>query len=124
MLLIIISIIMLILSIILIKVATENWFDGLLILGILIAFISGGTLIGCITALAIKPLIKNDFIARYETIKEMPTYNNDIRDATYTQSLIEINEEIKKCNIYINNKFIGIFEIKEICETEPLKKGE
>jgi hypothetical protein len=75
-----------------------------------------------IILLCIKPIDYKHFKIKYETIKEMTTSASDVRDATYTEKLIEINEEIKKNREFINNDFIGIFYNKEIANMELLGK--
>lgn len=75
-----------------------------------------------IILLCIKPIDYKNFKIKYETIKEMTTSASDVRDATYTEKLIEINEEIKKNREFINNDFIGIFYHKEIANMELLGK--
>ena len=72
----------------------------------------------------LKPINYKNFKIQYDTITEMQTAKNDIRDAEYTKNLIEINNEIKTNREYINSKWVGIFYNKKIAEMEILNKGE
>ena len=125
MIILIIAILLVVIGIILLIIDAKVgfWFDYD-IYGIISLFVGGLILFITILILLTKPISYKNFKVKYETIKEMVTSKNDIRDATFTNSLIEINEDIKSCNEYKNSVWIGIFQIKEICETEPLRKED
>lgn len=114
----------------------------LLITGILLCYLGEKdytsewkTVVGCINLyislililiisvlLLSKPVEYKKFKAKYESIKETITKTNDVRDATYTIKIIEVNEEIRNCRMMINSKWIGIFYNKRICDMELLEK--
>lgn len=98
--------------------SSDDWeFSGMMIL-----VISGIPLIIELMILLIKPLNYKNFKIKYDTIKETITSKDDIRDATFTSQLIEINQEIKSCNEYKNSAWVGIFQNERICEMDYLKK--
>ena len=72
--------------------------------------------------LIMKPISYKNFKIKYDTLKDTITSSDDIRDATFTKDLIEVNTEINKCRAYIDSKWIGIFFNKEMCELELLEK--
>ena len=63
-----------------------------------------------------------DFKIKYDNIKEIYTSKDDIRDATFTQNILEINEKIRECREYKDDIFYGIYQIKRICNLELLEK--
>lgn len=69
-----------------------------------------------------KPYNYKNFKIEYETVKETITQKDDVRDATYTMQIIEINQEIKYCREFKDSKWIGIFQNEKICEMELLEK--
>ena len=97
----------------------EFW-GGLSIVGLLLG---GVALFIMIIFLATKPYDYKRFKVEYDTIKETLTEKDDIRDATFTNKIIEINQEIRTCREFENSKWIGIFHNKKICRLELLKKG-
>ena len=127
MLLLIITIFLLILSgsIIYLCYHNDDWYSETL------PIISGiiGTL--AITALIIeigilisKPFNYKAFKIKYNVLKEQTTSKDDIRDATFTQNIIEINEEIIWCREYKDSIWIGLYQNEKICNTKLLKKDE
>lgn len=126
MLLLIFTILAIILGCIGLYYTTYSWKDHdifmgfsiiLLVLGIIFIVIEIGALI-------IKPIAYKDFKIKYDVIKEQITNKNDVRDATFTQNIIEINQEIMQCREYIDSVWVGIYENKKICDMELLKKDE
>jgi len=98
--------------------------DGLFYTGVFLFITNICILIAIILLLIIKPLICENFIVKYETLKETVTVSNDIRDTNYTQKLIEVNQEINCNKKFINNKWIGIFYSKRIAELDLLSREE
>lgn len=90
--------------------------------GIVISFVSGLLLIIALIALLTKPITYKNFKIEYDTIKETMTYKDDIRDATYTQNIININKQIRRCREYKDSNWLGIFQIEGICNAELLEK--
>ncbi len=96
----------------------DNW----ILSGAIILVFSSVFLIVELACLSLKPVGYKDFKIKYETIKETITSKDDIRDATFTNQLIEINQTIRSCNEYKDSMWFGIFQNKKICEMELLKK--
>ena len=96
----------------------DNW----ILLGAIILVFSGIFSIGELVFLSLKPVDYKNFKIKYDTIKETITSKDDIRDATFTNQLIEINQTIRSCNEYKDSIWVGIFQNKKICEMELLKK--
>ena len=69
-----------------------------------------------------KPFEYKTFKVKYDTIKETITFKDDIRDATFTNQIIEINSKIRSCNEFKDNQWIGIFQNKRICDLPLLNK--
>ena len=84
----------------------------------------GLSLVVMILVLLLKPVEYTDFKIKYETTKNMITNKDDIRDAAFTNNLLEINEDILTCRAYINSNWVGIFQNKNICDTELLSKED
>ena len=125
MILLIGTIVLLIIGIILTIIGSRDWdYDDLLYIGVTLIIIFGLILIAEITILLIKPLKYKQFKIEYDTIKETMTSKDDIRDATFTNNIIEINKEIRTCNEYKDSIWVNIFQNEKICETEIIKKGE
>jgi len=105
---------------------TYSWEDHGIIMGFSVVFLIIGLLLIVIeiVSLIIKPIEYKDFKIKYEVVKEQMTSKNDVRDATFTQNIIEINQEIMHCREYIGNVWLGIYENKKICDMELLKKDE
>lgn len=61
-----------------------------------------------------KNLDEKDFALRYELIKTTITSSDDVRDATYTDKVLEINEEILKNRYRSKSKWRGIYYSKKI----------
>lgn len=126
MLLLIFTILAIILGGIGLYYSTNSWEDHdifmgfsilLLILGIIFITIE-------IAYLTAKPIVYKNFKIKYEIVKEQITSKDDVRDATFTQNIIEINQKIMQCREYIDNIWLGIYENKKICDMELLKKNE
>lgn len=125
MIILIITIILAILGIVMCIIGEKNWkYDTFLIIGVILFMVTSMALLGEILNIIVKPINYKNFKIQYETITEMPTSKNDIRDAEYTKNLIEINKKIKTNREYINSKWVGIFYNKKIAEMEILNKGE
>ena len=125
MMLLIGTIIVLIIGIILAIIGSRNWdYEDLLYLGVILIIIFGLILLAEITILLSKSLKYKEFKIEYDTIKETMTSKDDIRDATFTNNMIEINKEIRSCNEYKDSIWFNIFQNEKICETEIIKKGE
>ena len=103
---------------------TDNWYssDDWCMAGGILMSIGGVVLIIELSFLAMKPLDYKNFKVKYETMQMISTQKDDIRDATYTMKIIEVNEEIAKCKEFENSKWIGIFQNKKICNTSYLEK--
>lgn len=97
---------------------SEDWY----ISGIIILIFSGIFLIIELSFLIFKPIEYKKFKIKYDVIKETITSKDDVRDASYTNQIIEINEKIKNCNEFKNSIWIGIFQNEKICNLELLKK--
>lgn len=124
--LLLIFIIGLILGVVLLMICNKYWrssfTDWCTPIGILLCIICTiGTIVSA-TLLIIKPISYKNFKIRYDTLKDTITSSDDVRDATFTKDLIEVNTEINKCRAYIDSKWIGIFFNKEMCELELLGK--
>lgn len=98
--------------------AEDTW----AIAGAIVLMFSVPFLIVELTFLFLKPLSYKNFKIKYDTIKETMTSKDDIRDATFTNQIIEINKEIKTCNEFKNSTWFGIFQNEQICESELLTK--
>ena len=104
----------------------NSWEDHNIIYGFSFTFLLFGIIlvIAEIIVLTTKPIVYKNFKIKYEVVKEQITSKDDVRDATFTQNIIEINQEIMHCREYIDNAWIGIYENKKICDMELLKKNE
>ena len=89
---------------------------SILVLCFVIAFVAE------ITLILVKPINYRDFKIEYDTVKQITTSFEDIRDTNYTMKLIEINQKINLHRAYIDSKWIGIFFNKKIAELELLEK--
>ena len=69
-----------------------------------------------------KPFEYKTFKIKYDTIKDTITFKDDIRDATFTNQIIEINSKIRSCNEFKDSQWIGIFQNKRICDLPLLNK--
>jgi len=96
-----------------------DWYVGTILITLSSIFI-----VICCAIILLKPISYKKFKVKYDTIKETITYSDDIRDATFTNKIIEINEEILYCREFKDSLTIGIFQNKNICELELLSKGE
>ena len=121
MLILIIGIILFIIGIIGLNKGFDDWLE---IVGIGGSIFGGIMLFAAIVFLINKPYKYKTFKIEYETIKKMATSKSDIRDATFTNRLIEVNKEINYCREFKNNIWIGIYQNKKICEMKLLKKGD
>lgn len=125
MIILIITIILAILGIVMCIIGNKNWkYDTFLIIGVILFMATSMALLAEIQNIIVKPINYKNFKIQYETIAEMQTSKNDIRDAEYTKNFIEINNKIKTNREYINSKWVGIFYNKKIAEMETLNKGE
>lgn len=125
MIILIITIILVILGIVMVIIGDKSWeYAVFLIIGAILITATSTVLLCEIIIIIIKPIAYKDFKIQYETITEIQTSKNDIRDAEYTKNLIEINNKIKTNREYINSKWVGIFYNKKIAEMEILNKGE
>ena len=125
MIILIITIILATLGIVMFIIGEKNWeYDIFLIIGAILLMVTSMALLIEIPIIILKPINYKNFKIQYETVTEMQTSKNDIRDAEYTKNLIEINNEIKTNREYINSKWVGIFYNKKIAEMEILNKGE
>lgn len=125
MIILIITIILVILGIVMVIIGDKSWeHEVFLIIGAILITATSTVLLCEIIIIISKPIDYKDFKIQYETITEMQTSKNDIRDAEYTKNLIEINNKIKTNREYINSKWVGIFYNKKIAEMEILNKGE
>ncbi len=97
--------------------------DSWILVGILILVFSGIFLTIEMAILLSKPLDYKSFKIKYDTIKETITSKDDIRDATYTNQIIEINQQIRSCNEFKDSKWVGIFQNEKICELQLLTKS-
>ena len=124
MLLLIIAIVVVSLGIILTIIANKNDDFGVFILGIIPLIFGVIALIIMIVALILKPIEYTEFKIKYEATESMITNKDDIRDAAFTYNLLAINKEILSCREYINSNWVGIFNNKNICDSELLSKED
>lgn len=68
------------------------------------------------------PVEERDFKVEYETVKQMQTSPTDLRDATYTEKLLKVNQKINEAREYCNDPFWGCINSKEIASYELLDK--
>lgn len=68
------------------------------------------------------PVEERDFKVEYETVKQMQTSPTDLRDATYTEKLLKVNQKINEAREYCNDPFWGCINSKEIASYELLGK--
>ena len=123
MIFLVMTIICLIIGIILIVDFHDDWDkEWICILGIVLCIFSSISLIIMLTDLAFKPLEYKEFRIQYDTIKQMSTYSDDIRDTNYTLKIIEINTKINRERAYIDSNWIGILMNKKIADLELLEK--
>lgn len=125
MIILIITIILAILGIVMVIIGNKSWrYEVFFMIGVILIIVTSTVLLCEIGVIISKPIDYKNFKIQYDTITEMQTSKNDIRDAEYTKNLIEINNEIKTNREYINSKWVGIFYNKKIAEMEILNKGE
>lgn len=125
MIILIITIILVILGIVIAIIGDKSWeHEVFLIIGVILITVTSTVLLCEIIVIISKPIDYKNFKIQYETITEMQTSKNDIRDAEYTKNLIKINNKIKTNREYINSKWLGIFYNKKIAKMEILNKGE
>ena len=122
MLLLILAIVLVSLGIICAIIYDKNYSDGCLVLGCTCLIVGVSSLLAMIIILSSKPLEYTNFKIKYDTLKNMITDKDDIRDATFTNNLLEINKDILTCRAYINSNWIGVFYNKNICDAELLSK--
>ena len=113
----------LIIGIILIASFHDDWDkDWLSFAGVGLVIVSVISLIIMIFSLIFKPVEYKNFKIEYDTIKQMETCSEDIRDTNYTLKIIELNTEINRNRAYLDSEWIGIFMNKKIADLELLKK--
>lgn len=88
----------------------------------IISIISVSFLIYFISLNISLPLKERDFKVKYNSVKEMKTLSTDLRDASYTKELLEINKEINNAREYCNDPFFGCINSEEIANYELLNK--
>lgn len=86
------------------------------------ALLSGIIFICMMAAIISKPYKYKQFKIQYDVLSEMITSKDDIRDATFTNNLIEINAEIKYAKEFRDNVWIGIFIPHKKADLELLNK--
>lgn len=121
---ILVTILLIVVGIILLVKGQNEWDNILFAHGLTITIIGGMGLLISIIFLFFKPIDYKTFKVEYETLKETVTSKDDLRDATITTKIIEINEQINSCREWKDNIWIGIFQNQKICNTELLKKEE
>lgn len=97
--------------------------EGLCLLGICCLVLSTIFILVEMVLILNKPFEYKTFKVKYDTIKETITFKDDIRDATFTNQIIEINSKIRSCNEFKDSYWVGIFQNKRICELPLLNKG-
>lgn len=123
MLLLIITTIVLILSGLAFYKYNSDWFaSDFYAIGIPLGVISLVALIFEVATILAKPIDYKNFKIEYDTIKSQITSKDDIRDASFTQNIIEINKQILYCREYKDSIWFGIYQNEKICDTELLKK--
>lgn len=96
--------------------------EGWTILGIVCLITATIFFLVEMTIILSKPFEYKTFKVKYDTIKDTITFKDDIRDATFTNQIIEINSKIRSCNEFKDSQWIGIFQNKRICELPLLNK--
>ena len=103
-----------------------NIFETLGVLIITISLIFGSLFFVFTIATGFKAVMlsveERDFKVEYETVKQMQTSSSDLRDATYTEKLLKINQKINEAREYCNDPFWGCINSKEIASYELLDK--
>ena len=122
MILLITTMLGLILGIVAIKIGLKYYKDGLTIIGLVTTVIHVIMIVIELIIILTKPLDAIDFKSKYEVIQQMATEKDDIRDATFTQNIIKINQTINDNRIWKDSLFVGIFYNEEIADMEFLKK--
>jgi cytochrome c biogenesis protein CcdA len=107
----------------------DNFYGIVEIIGMVIMSISiffGATFFGLTIFTGYKnitmPVEERNFKVEYETVKQMQTSSSDLRDATYTEKLLKINQKINEAREYCNDPFWGCINSKEIASYELLEK--
>lgn len=122
MLLLLFSIFLFILSIVFIYVGNNDYEKEIfLYIGVGLIIVAITFLIAEFVTLICKPIEYKNFKIEYEVVKETITNPEDLRDANYTQNLIELNKKIKMNKEYKDNIWFGIFFNKKIAELDLLK---
>ncbi len=122
MIILIITIIVLILSIIGYLKSSEVLFSDTELLCTCLTLICSIILITELLVIISKPIEYKDFKIEYDTVNQIVTSSEDIRDTNYSMKIIEINTEINKHKTYIDSKWVGIFFNKKIAELKLLEK--
>lgn len=94
----------------------------ILIIGTFIGIISFSILLGLLAMNLLLPVTEREFKVEYNSVKEMQTLSTDLRDASYTKELLEINKKINEAREFCNDPFWGCINSKEIASYELLEK--
>lgn len=94
----------------------------ILIIGSFIGIISFSILLGLISMNLLLPVTEREFKVEYNSVKEMQTLSTDLRDASYTKELLEINKKINEAREFCNDPFWGCINSKEIASYDLLDK--
>lgn len=94
----------------------------ILIIGTGIVIISFVILVILLSINLLLPVTEREFKAEYNSVKEMQTLSTDLRDASYTKELLEINKKINEAREFCNDPFWGCINSKEIASYDLLEK--
>lgn len=94
----------------------------ILIIGSFIGIISFSILLGLISINLLLPVTEREFKVEYNSVKEMQTLSTDLRDASYTKELLEVNKKINEAREFCNDPFWGCINSKEIASYDLLEK--
>lgn len=94
----------------------------ILIIGVFIGIVSFSILLGLISMNLLLPVTEREFKVEYNSVKEMQTLSTDLRDASYTKELLEINKKINEAREFCNDPFWGCINSKEIASYDLLEK--
>ena len=94
----------------------------ILIIGSFITIISFVILVILISINLSLPVTEREFKVEYNSVKEMQTLSTDLRDASYTKELLEINKKINEAREFCNDPFWGCISSKEIASYDLLEK--
>ena len=100
----------------------ENIGFIILIIGAFITILSFVILLILLSLNLLLPVTEREFKVEYNSVKEMQTLSTDLRDASYTKELLEINKKINKAREFCNDPFWGCINSKEIASYDLLEK--